>query len=79
MMSRQGIIVVIARCCGIALGLLSLVPAYFTLWARIDTSEDLTFLRVWDTLLGLPVAAAILLLGAGAKSKWTTPGKAAAA
>jgi general secretion pathway protein G len=68
----------LAWLCGLALAAVALPLAFFALWARIDSLEDLAFARAMDLFIGLAFGAIVLLLGAGARSRWTLVGGAVA-
>jgi general secretion pathway protein G len=78
-MSRKGGLTAFARFCGLGLLAVSMNLSCFTLWFRIDTPEDRALLWVWDPLLGLLFAAAVLFLRDGGRSKWATFAQAVAA
>src|SRR6266702_4071136 len=63
---------VLCGMCGMALGVVCLVLAYFTMWVRIDSDEELWSMRNWDILLGLLFAVAVLLVRTVARSKRLT-------
>jgi hypothetical protein len=52
---------VFARWCGSGLLVVALFFAFFAVWARIDTLDDLYVIRLWDIGLGFLCAIGLLL------------------
>jgi hypothetical protein len=69
---------VVGDLCSAILVLLALTLSYFLLWARIDSSDELSIMNAWDIVIGLMLSGAFLLARlsnmstAAPKKSWVT-------